>query len=66
MKTVTIDNKVIYLNQIHFIRKESKTELVISFGTDFVRIKGTSEKIESVLKMLTEGNNEEFSSNDRR
>lgn len=65
MKTVTIDNKVIYVSQIHFIRKESKTELVISFGTDFVRIKGTSEKIESVLKKLTEENNEEFSSNDR-
>jgi len=65
MKTVTIDNKVIYVSQIHFIRRESKTELVISFGTDFVRIKGTSEKIESVLKKLTEENNEEFSSNDR-
>lgn len=65
MKTVIIDNKIIYLHQIHFIRKESKTEFVISFGTDFVRVKGTKEKIESDLKKLTEENNEEFSSSDR-
>jgi len=65
MKTVIIDNKIVYLNQIHFIRIESKTEIVISFGTDFVRVKGTQEKIKSDLKKLTEENDEEFSSSNR-
>lgn len=66
MKTVTIDDKTIYLNQIHFIRRESNTEIIVSFGTDFVRIKGTPEKIASALEKLKSGNNEEFSSNNRQ
>jgi hypothetical protein len=60
MKNIIIDDKIINLDRIHFTRLISKTELLISFGTDFVRIKGTKEKIESVIKTLKNGGDEKL------
>lgn len=61
MNTIQIDDKLINLDKIHFIRRESKTELIISFGTDFVRIKNSPDEIESLFKNLQVKTHAKFS-----
>jgi len=60
MKNITIDDKIINLDKIHFTRLISKIELIISFGTDFVRVKGTKEKINSIIETLKNGGDEKL------
>jgi hypothetical protein len=58
MKLLEINGKVINLERIHFIRLESESKLVISFGTDFVRFEDTPTKIQDILTKIVNANNE--------
>lgn len=49
---IKIDNKLINLDKIHFVRRESESELIISFGTDFVRIHKSPKELENIFKQL--------------
>ena len=48
MKTMLIEGKLINLKKIHFIRRESSCELIISFGTDFIKFTGSCEKLDKI------------------
>lgn len=66
MSRIVIDGKIINLDKIHFVRRESDTELLVSFGTDFLRFRGSPNKVEEIFNKLEYGNNEELSGNHRR
>lgn len=61
---MTIDGKVINIEKIHFIRKESNTDLLISFGPDFLRFHGTPKEVENIFIKL-EREFEKFSYNNK-
>lgn len=66
MKTITIEGKLINLEKIHFVRRESMTSLIISFGTDFIRFDSNPEGIDSIYNKIENASNEKFSSNNRQ
>ena len=49
MHTEVIDGKIINFEQIHFVRRKSPTEILISFGTDFVLISKKSDEIDKIF-----------------
>lgn len=65
MNIITIEGRLINLDKIHFIRKESKRELFVSFGPDFIRFNGTEETIDRLLNKIQEAI-EELSSKNRQ
>lgn len=65
-KIIEIDGKLVNLEKIHFVRKETHDTLLISFGTDFLRFHKDPSEIETLLDMIKECNNEKFSSKNRR
>lgn len=64
MKTITIKGRLINLDKIHFVRRESYSELLISFGTDFLKFTGSQEELEEIFNTIE--SHAEFSSNRRR
>jgi ABC-type bacteriocin/lantibiotic exporter with double-glycine peptidase domain len=66
MSTLNIEGKLINLEQVHFVRRESPQELLVSFGTDFLRFKGTSERLDDIYYKIDEALNEKLSSSSRR
>ena len=66
MKTIVIDGKIINLSRIHFVRKETPSLLVISFGTDFIKVPGKPKEIEEIYHKIYSALNEELSSSDKR
>ena len=52
MKSLKIQDKLINVNKIHFVRRESSDKIIISFGTDFVRVADTPSNIEKYLNLL--------------
>jgi hypothetical protein len=63
---IVIDDQLINLDKVHFVRRESENELLVSFGTDFLRFRGNRKKIESIFAKLQDGNNEELSGECKR
>lgn len=66
MKTLNIQDKIINLEKVHFVRRETPHELLISFGSDFLRIRGTSEIVDDLFYKIDNALNEEFSSSNRQ
>ena len=64
MNVINIAGRIINLSMVHFVRRESPTVLVVSFGSDFLKFTGTSNTIDDILIKIEEGL-EEFSSNCR-
>jgi len=52
MNTIKIHGKLINLQQIHFVRKESDRVLIVSFGTDFIRFTGDCSEIDHIYDRL--------------
>jgi len=60
MNTIVIDNKIINLEKIHFVRKESDIELLVSFGTDFLRFRSSPKQINDIFNKLNRKSEEFF------
>lgn len=63
---IEIDGKLINVQNIHFIRRESSCSLLVSFGSDFLRFLGSSEYVDEVYEKLYTVSHEQFSSKSRR
>ena len=63
MKAIIIDGKVINLTNVHFVRREAPDVLLISFGSDFIRIKNSPRELDTIFNKIYRGINEELSSN---
>lgn len=66
MKTIIIKGKLINLDKIHFVRRLTYSELLVSFGTDFLTFTGTSEQLDDIFNEIQFAINEEFSDNHKR
>ena len=64
-RTIILDGKLINLDKIHFVRIESPTELLISFGTDFLRFRKDADTISEFFNRLQLASNEKFPSKNR-
>lgn len=65
MNFIIIEDKIINLDKIHFVRLESQYELIISFGTDFLKFKNKPDKILDIFNKL-QNSNEKLSDRKRR
>ena len=63
MRTINLSGRIINIDQIHYIRRESPKELLISFGSDFLRFTGTESYINDLFLKLERRIDEEFSCN---
>jgi len=63
---IRIDDKLINLDRIHFVRLESESELIISFGPDFIRIRKSPEELESILNKIQKWDRDEGFSRNRQ
>jgi len=61
MNTIIIEGQLVNLDKIHFVRRESESELLISFGTDYLRFRKDPTKINQIFNKLA-NRNEKFSS----
>ena len=66
MSTIRLKNKLVNLDKIHFVRIEDKCQLVISFGTDFIRFTGSPTEIQDLFNKIENLCNEKLSSTNRR
>lgn len=61
MNTIIIEGQLINLDKIHFVRRDSESELLISFGTDYLRFRKDPTKIDKIFNRLA-NRNEKLSS----
>jgi len=54
---IEIDGYLINVNKIHYVRRESNTQLLISFGPDFIRFKKPPRELEEIVSILKVNNN---------
>jgi hypothetical protein len=54
---IEIDGQLINVNKIHYVRRESDAQLLISFGPDFIRFKKSPKELERIVRILKTSNN---------
>jgi len=63
---IEIDGILINVEHIHYVRPESDTCILISFGTDFLRFRKSKEEIKDIKNRLCHVTNVLFSNKDNK